>query len=95
MKTEFVIALTQLAAERNLPKEVILRTMESALVPIFKKTSFAPDQEIWVRISSQTGEVKVYAKKVVVKRRRDSRLEMLLSEARKYKVDAQIGDILK
>ena len=49
MKTEFVIALTQLAAERNLPKEVILRTMESALVPIFKKTSFAPDQEIWVK----------------------------------------------
>ncbi len=95
MKTEFVIALTQLAAERNLPKEVILRTMESALVPIFRKTSFAPDQEIWVRISSQTGEVKVYAKKAVVKRRRDPRLEMLLSEARKHKADAQIGDVLE
>lgn len=95
MKTEFVIALTQLAAERNLPKEVILRTMESALVPIFKKTSFAPDQEIWVKISSQTGEVKVFARKTVVKRRRDPRLEMLLSEARKCKPEAQIGDVLE
>ncbi|MDM7999101.1 MAG: transcription termination factor NusA [Dehalococcoidia bacterium] len=95
MKTEFVIALTQLAAERNLPKEVILRTMESALVPIFKKTSFAPDQEIWVKISSQTGEVKVFARKTVVKRRRDPRLEMLLSEARKYKPEAQVGDVLE
>jgi N utilization substance protein A len=95
MKTEFVIALTQLAAERNLPKEVILKTMESALVPIFKKTAFAPDQEIWVKISSQTGEVKVYAKKTVVKRRKDPRQEMLLSEAKKHKADAQVGDVLE
>ncbi|HWR71417.1 MAG TPA: transcription termination factor NusA [Dehalococcoidia bacterium] len=95
MKTEFVIALTQLAAERNLPKEVILRTMESALVPIFKKTSFAPDQEIWVKISSQTGEVKVFARKTVVKRRKDPRQEMLLSEARKHKPEAQVGDVLE
>jgi len=95
VKTEFVIALTQLAAERNLPKEVILRTMESALVPIFKKTSFAPDQEIWVKISSQTGEVKVFARKTVVKRRKDPRQEMLLSEARKHKPEAQVGDVLE
>lgn len=95
MKTEFVIALTQLAAERNLPKEVILKTVESALVPIFKKTSFAPDQEINVKILSQTGDVKVFAQKKVVKRRSDPRKEMLLSEARKLKADAQLGDIIE
>lgn len=95
MKTEFVIALTQLAAERNLPKEVILKTVESALVPIFKKTSFAPDQEINVKILSQTGDVKVYAEKKVVKRRTDPRKEMLLSEARKHKAEAQVGDIIE
>ncbi|MBM4444005.1 MAG: transcription termination/antitermination protein NusA [Chloroflexi bacterium] len=95
MKTEFVIALTQLAAERNLPKEVILKTVESALVPIFKKTSFAPDQEISVKILSQTGDVKVYAQKKVVKRRSDPRKEMLLSEARKHRPEAQVGDIIE
>ena len=95
MKTEFVIALTQLAAERNLPKEVILKTVESALVPIFKKTSFAPDQEISVKILSQTGDVKVYTRKKVVKRRSDPRQEMLLSEARKLQADAQVGDVLE
>jgi transcription termination/antitermination protein NusA len=95
MKTEFVIALTQLAAERNLPKEVILKTVESALVPIFKKTSFAPDQEISVKILTQTGDVKVFAPKKVVKRRTDPRKEMLLSEARKLKADAQVGDVIE
>ncbi len=95
MKTEFVIALTQLAAERNLPKEVILKTVESALVPIFRKTSFAADQEVTVKISSQTGEVKVFARKTVVKRRTDPRKEMLLSEAKKYRSDAAVGDVLE
>ena len=95
MKTEFVIALTQLAAERNLPKEVILKTVESALVPIFKKTSFAPDQEITVKILTQTGDVKVFAPKKVVKRRTDPRKEMLLSEARKLKAEAQVGEVIE
>lgn len=95
MKTEFVIALTQLAAERNLPKEVILKTVEAALVPIFKKTSFAPDQEVTVKILSQTGEVKVFARKTVVKRRTDPRKEMLLSEAKKFRPEASVGDVLE
>ncbi len=94
MKTDFVIALTQLAAERNLPKEVILRTLESALVPIFKKTSFAPDQEISVRISPQTGEVKVYARMDVVKRTSDRRRELSVAQARKIRPDAQAGDVI-
>ena len=63
MKTDFMIALTQLASERNLPREVILKTIEAALVPIFKKNYFAITQDITVKIISQTGEVKVYAKK--------------------------------
>ena len=44
--------------------------------------------------SSQTGEVKVFARKTVVKRRK-TRLEMLLSEARKHKPEAQVGDVLE
>jgi N utilization substance protein A len=95
MKTEFVIALTQLAAERNLPKEVILRTVEAALVPVFKKSNFAPEQDISVRIAPQTGEVKVYARKVVVKRRTNPAQELSLSEAKKLKADAQPGETIE
>ncbi len=95
MKTEFVIALTQLAAERNLPKEVILRTVEAALVPVFKKNNFAPDQDISVRIAPQTGEVKVYARKAVVKKRTDPSQELSLAEAKKLKADAQLGETIE
>jgi len=95
MKTEFVIALTQLAAERKLPKEVILRTVEAALVPVFKKSNFAPDQDVSVRIAPQTGDVKVYARKVVVKKPTDPFQELSLAEAKKLKADAQLGETIE
>ena len=95
MKTDFVIALTQLAAERNLSKEVILKTLETALVPIFRKTSFAPDQDVFVRIAPQTGDVKVYARMEVVKRTTDPRQELSLARARKMKADARLGDMIE
>ena len=63
MKTDFMIALTQLAAERNLPRDIILRTIETTLVSIFKKSNFAADQEIRVKLVPQTGEVKVFTQK--------------------------------
>ena len=69
MKTDFMIALTQLASERNLPRELILKTIEASLVPIFKKNCFTANQEIKVKIIPQTGEVKVYAEKVVVSKK--------------------------
>jgi len=92
MKTDFMIALTQLAAERNLPSEVILRAIETALVYIFKKNSFTEDQNITVKIMSQTGEVRVYVRKTVVEKPEDPGQEIPLSEARKLKKDIQIGE---
>jgi len=95
MKTDFMIALTQLAAERNLPKELIIKTLEVALVPVFKKTNFAPEQDVAVKIVPQTGEVKVYAQKVVVRRTSDPRQEMTLAQARKVRPEARLGDVIE
>ena len=94
MKTDFMIALTQLAAERNMPSEVILRAIETALVYIFKKNSFSDNQDITVKVMPQTGEVKVYVRKVVVEKPEDSRQEISLSEARRLKKDIQIGETI-
>lgn len=95
MKTDFMIALTQLASERNLPRELILKTIEMSLVPIFKKNSFAADQEITVKIIPQTGEVKVYAQKLVVEKKpADPLQEISLNAAKKLKGDVKVGEII-
>lgn len=94
MKSELLLAITQLAAEKNLPKEVVLRAVEAALVSAFRK-EFAPNQSISASIVPQSGEIKVYAQKRVVEQLTAPRHEILLEEARKYKEDAQIDDVIE
>ncbi|GAI11336.1 unnamed protein product, partial [marine sediment metagenome] len=48
MKSDFMLAITQLSAEKNLPKEVVIATVETALVSAYKKDNFAVNQNISV-----------------------------------------------
>jgi N utilization substance protein A len=92
MKTEFMVALTQLSAEKHLPKEVVLSAIETALVSAYRKDAFAAGQEISAKINPNTGEVKVYVKKTVVEKAADLLHEISLSEAQKKDKNVQIGD---
>jgi N utilization substance protein A len=94
MKSEFMLAITQLSAEKNLPKEVVIAAVESALVSAYRKESFAPNQNIAVRIDPVTGAVKVWAEKTVVEKPSDSRHEVSLAEATKIKPDAKLDELV-
>jgi N utilization substance protein A len=95
VKSEFLLAITQLSAEKNLPREVVLGAVEAALVSAYRKDSFVPNQDISVKIDSATGKVKVWAKKTVVEVSSDSRCEISLDEAHGINSDAQLGDIIE
>ena len=56
MKSDFLIALTQLAAERHLPREQVLLAIEVALASAFKKDNPASVQDITVKLNPNTGE---------------------------------------
>ena len=92
MKTEFMVALTQLSAEKHLPKEVVLSAIESALVSAYRKDSFDPNQDIAAKINPSTGEVKVYVKKAVVETLTEPLYEISLPEAQEINRTVQIGD---
>ncbi len=92
MKSDFLLAITQLSAEKNLPREVVLAAVESALVSAYRKDNFLPTQNIAVKISPTTGRVQVWADKVVVERVADSRAEISLAEARRVKPEAQLAE---
>jgi len=94
MKSDFLLAITQLSAEKNLPREVVLSAVEAALVSAYRKDSFAPNQNISVKINPNSGRVEVWAEKTVVEKPADTRLEVSLAEARRLKADAQLGDII-
>lgn len=93
VKSEFMIAITQLAAEKNLPKEVVFQAMEAALVSAYKKDSDIQGN-IAVRIDRETGEHHVYLERTVVQEVTDPKTEISLQEARRRKPDVMLGDVL-
>ena len=46
MKSDFIVALTQLASERNLPREIVVSAIEDALLSAYKGDSVAANQDI-------------------------------------------------
>jgi N utilization substance protein A len=94
MKSDFYTAISQIAAERGIPKEAIIDVMEKALITAYKRTlgNNPPPIEVTVKLDPQSGSAKVYAEKQVVDEVFDERFEVELSDAQKVKPDAQIGE---
>jgi len=92
MKSDFLIALTQLAAERHLPREQVLGAIEVALASAFKKDNPASGQNISVTLNPNTGEVSVFALKTVVETVEDPDKEVTVADAQFIKKGAELGD---
>ncbi len=94
MKSDFMLAITQLSAEKNLSQEVVIGAVEAALVSAYRKDNFAVNQNISVKINPTSGKVQVWAEKVVVEQPSDSCCEVSLDEALRIKPEVQIGETL-
>jgi N utilization substance protein A len=94
MKTELKAAITQLSAERNLPKEVVLSALESALASAYKKSMSALEQDVLVKVDPESGEINFYIQKVIVESVANPNREISLKEARKLRATAQLGDVI-
>jgi N utilization substance protein A len=92
MKSDFLIALTQLAAERHLPKEQVLQAIEVALASAFKKDNPASGQNVTVKLNPNTGDIRVFALKTVVDVVEDPSREIGLKEAAIIRKNAAIGE---
>ena len=94
MKNDFLIAITQVCAERHLPKEVVLEAIEQALVLAYKR-NFGAGQNIDVKIDPNTGKAHVYAQKEIVEEVKDQRTQISLPEARQIDAMAKLGGTVK
>ena len=94
MKSEFEIAITQLAADRNLEPGVIIDAIEMALVSAYKR-NYGSSQNVSVTLDSHTGQAQVYVKKVVAEQVEDESNEMTLEEAHLLQAGAKVGDFVR
>ena len=93
MKSDFLIAITQLAAERNLSQEVVLQAVEAALVYAFKKDLLA-EADISVKFGNQ-GEIHIHQRMTVVESVVDPVKELTVQQAQPRKPTAKVGDVLE
>lgn len=104
MTSELVSAINQIAAERGIDKEEVFKALESAILSAVKKEKFGrldrEDEEIdsklganlFAEVDRETGEFKLFASKVVVKKVTDNETEIALSEAELISPNVEIGD---
>lgn len=89
MKNDFLVALTQISAERHLPKEVILEDIEQALILAYKR-NFGAAQNVDVQLDPNTGKARVFVQKEVVEEAKDNRTQIGLAEARRIDPNAVV-----
>lgn len=95
MKNEFALAFNEILEEKQLPKEIILSAIESAMISAYRRAVNASTaQEVRATLDPETGKVLIYAEKEVVEDVQDERTEVLLEEARNVTPEAQLGDMV-
>ena len=92
-KNEFLVAITQLAAEKNLPKEVVFDAVEAALASAYKKDSLATSNVV-VKIDPETGATRVFTRQTIVEEVEDPETELTVEEGRRLKPGVQVGDFI-
>ena len=93
MSRDFVGALLQLNAEKQVPREQLIRTVEEAIQSAYRRV--AGDEDIHVAIDAETGKIRVYRARYVVAEIEDELTELTVDQAKAYVPDAKVGDLVE
>ena len=92
MKSDFMMALNQLSAERGLAKDQVLRAIEVALASAFRRDDPASGQNLSVKLNPNTGDISIFALRAVVEEVEFPETEISLQEAQSIRPNIQLGD---
>ncbi len=104
MTSDFLSAVTQIAAERGFDKEKVFEALEEAILTAYRKEKFGTtrDEEgnkmgenLSAEVDRDTGEFKLFANKEVVEEVEDEENQIALSEAELISPNVEIGDTVQ
>ncbi len=95
-KSDLLLAVTQLAAERNLPHTVVVSAIEAALASAYKRDPAAEGQDVLVQINPENGDVTVNTVRHVVEQEEieDEFAQVSVEAAQDLQKGAQAGDYI-
>ena len=91
--TEFLNAVDTLEKEKHIDKDIIFEAMELALQSAYKK-NFNSLSNVKVNINRDTGDIKIYSYKTVVKEVEDPEVEISLDDALKIDKTLKLEDTI-
>ena len=94
MRDNLIDALQQIEREKDIPVEVLVETIEAALVSAYNK-HFGFSGSIRVDLDWQTAGFRVFAEKEVVEEVITPPTEIVFPEAQKVQPEARLGDIIE
>lgn len=94
MKSDLYTAIAQIAAERGIPRDAVLNSVQQALTSVYKKSA-GTDEDVRVELDATTGEMQVMVVKTVVEHVTNPDLEMSVDDARAYSATPIIGSEIK
>ena len=96
MSRDFVGALLQLNAEKQVSREQLIRTVEEAIAAAYRRV--ANEEDIHVHIDAESGAIRVYRARIATTDPIDEDEQLThftLDEARRYKPDAIPGELVE
>jgi N utilization substance protein A len=91
---ELIYVIEQIGREKGISTEVLFEALESALLSASKKTMGLADN-VRMHLDRHTGALKVFARRKVVERAADPKLEISLDDARALNAEAELEDELE
>lgn len=90
MNSEFIAMLDYLEREKGIKREILIEAISSSLVAASKK-SFACSRDVRIDINPKSGQIRAFAKPLVVQTVVNPQEELALSKALLVNPEAQIG----
>ena len=94
VNADFMQAFEQLGREKGISSDLLFEAIEAALISGYKR-NFGSAQNVRVSLDRLTGEIHVYARKTVVEKPADARLEISLLEARTLNPNYELNDLVE
>ncbi len=93
MSRDFVGALLQLNAEKQVSQEQLIGAVEDGIQSAYRRV--AGDEDIHVRIDAGSGRIRVYRARLVVEEIEDEMTQITVEDAREHQADAKPGDVVE
>ncbi|NMB45584.1 MAG: transcription termination/antitermination protein NusA [Firmicutes bacterium] len=94
MNLEVMSALNELEKERGITKEIILEAIEAAITSAYKR-NYGTSQNVRVEVDENTGDINVFARKLVVENVVDETGQIDLREAQELDPNYELNDVIE